>query len=88
VHVIAEQNNRLTLQAVDGEIFYFDVPARQFVASLTEVVPTATPLPTLTPKVYGVFTPIPTYNPYPMPVTLMPTSNPYPMPVEPGTEAP
>jgi hypothetical protein len=75
VRVVAEQNNRLTLQAVDGEIFYFDVPARRFVASLTEVVPTVTLLPTLTPPTYAVETPMPTYNPYPAPT-------------EPGTEAP
>jgi hypothetical protein len=67
VRVEAEQNNRLTLLATDGEIFYFDVPSRQFVASLTEVVPTATPPPSLTPPGYAVSTPIPTYNPYPLP---------------------
>jgi hypothetical protein len=75
VCVVAEQNNRLTLLAADGEIFYFDVPARRFVASLTEVIPTATPPPSLTPPVYAVGTPIATYNPYPMPT-------------EPATEAP
>jgi hypothetical protein len=60
VRVVAEQNNRLTLQAANGEIFYFDVPARRFVASLTKVVPTATPPPTYTP-----YAPVP--YPYPMP---------------------
>jgi hypothetical protein len=68
VHVVEEENNRLTLQAADGEVFYFDVPARQFVASLTEVVSTATPPPSLTPPVYGLGTP--TTNPYPMPTEL------------------
>jgi hypothetical protein len=67
VRVVAEQNNRLTLSAADGEFFYFDVPARRFVASLTEVVPTATPPPSLTPPVYVGGTPVPTYNPYPLP---------------------
>jgi hypothetical protein len=59
VRVIAEQNNRLILQAIDGEIFYFDVPARRFVNSLSEVVPTATLLPTRTPYARGQSTPLP-----------------------------
>ncbi len=67
VRVIAEQNNRLILQAVDGQLFYFDVPARRFVASLTEVVPTATPPSSLTPTANVAGTPMPTYNPYPLP---------------------
>jgi hypothetical protein len=75
VRVVAEQNNRLTLLAADGENYYFDVPARRFVASLTEVVPTATPPPTYTPPVFVTDTPVPTYNPYPLPT-------------EPGTETP
>ncbi len=75
VRVVAEQNNRLTLVAVDGEVFYFDIPARRFVASLTEVVPTATPLPSLTPTAYGGVTPTPTFIPYPFPT-------------EPGVEVP
>ena len=75
VRVVTEQNNRLTLQATDGEIFYFDVPARRFVASPTEVVSTATPPPTYTPYA-------------PVSGTQMPTPNPYPMPTEPGTAVP
>lgn len=71
VRVVAEQNNRLTLFATDGEIFYFDVPARRFVTSLTEVVPTATPPPSLTPSPYVGNTPEPTYNPYPLPTELV-----------------
>ncbi len=43
VRVTAEQNNRLTLQATNGTLFYFDVPAQAFVSSLTEVAPTITP---------------------------------------------
>jgi hypothetical protein len=74
VRVVSEQNNRLTLQAADGETFYFDVPALQFVASLTEVVPTATPLPTYTPVWYRD--------------TQQPTANPYPLPTAPNTDAP
>jgi hypothetical protein len=49
VRIVAEHNNRLTLQPV-GEtkeaapgttVFYFDVPGRRFASSLTEIVPTA-----------------------------------------------
>ncbi len=75
VRVLGEQNNRLILQAFDGETFYFDVPARRFVASLTEIVQTATPPPTLTPFISSTGSPVPTYNPYPFPTV-------------PGTEAP
>lgn len=75
LHVVSEQNNRLTLLAADGETFYFDVPARRFVASLTEVVPTATPYPTHPPHALLTGTPVP-------------SSNPYPMPTEPGTAVP
>jgi hypothetical protein len=67
VRVVAEQNNRLTLVAADGEVFYFDIPARLFVASLNEVVLTATPPPSLTSPAYTTATPAPTYNPYPLP---------------------
>ena len=52
VRVVAEQNNRLTLQAIDGTLFYFDIPARRFVDSLSEVVPSATPPPTYTPYTF------------------------------------
>jgi hypothetical protein len=71
VRVVSEQNNRLTLVSTDGTTYYFDVPARRFVDSLTEVVPSATslftwtPLPTL--HVIWTSTPVPTYNPYPAP---------------------
>ncbi len=34
--VLAQTGNRLTLQAMDGAVFYFDVPARRFVASLLD----------------------------------------------------
>jgi len=49
VRIIAEQNDRLTLQATDGTLFYFDVPAQAFVQSLIEVVPTITPQSADTP---------------------------------------
>ena len=67
LHVVSEQNNRLTLLAADRETFYFDVPARRFVASVTELVPTATPYPTYPPHALLSSTPEPSPNPYPMP---------------------
>jgi len=48
VRIIAEADNRLTLQAADGTLFYFDVPGQAFVASLHEIIPTVTPGPTFT----------------------------------------
>jgi hypothetical protein len=45
VKIVDAQGERLVLRAEDGTTFYFDVPARRFVSSLTEVVPTATPAP-------------------------------------------
>lgn len=70
VRILGEQNNRLILQAIDNNFFYFDVPARQFVSSLTEVVLTATPPPTYTPYLSPPNTQMPTSNPYPMPTGL------------------
>ena len=61
LRVVSEQNNRLTLTATDGMVFYFDLPTRQFVASLTEVAPSVTPSPLATPS--------PTGLPYPPPTT-------------------
>lgn len=52
VHIVAEDNYRLTLMSANNTIFYFDIPGRRFVDSLTQVVPTVTPLtpwPTCTP---------------------------------------
>ena len=72
VRVVSEHSNRLTLVSTDGTTYYFDFPARRFVASLTEVVPSATPPFTFTPlptlHAIWTFTPVPpTYNPYPAP---------------------
>jgi hypothetical protein len=62
VRVVSEQDNRLTLVTTDGTTYYFDVPARRFVVSLAEAVPSATPPPTYTPI------PLPgTVIPYPAP---------------------
>jgi hypothetical protein len=73
VHVVSEQGNRLTLVSTDGTIYYFDVPARRFIDSLTEIVPSATPpvtetpLPPLPTIDFSILTSAPTYNPYPAP---------------------
>jgi hypothetical protein len=73
VHVVSEQDNRLTLVSTDGTTYYFDLPARRFVDSLTEVVPSATPpvtetpLPPLPTIDFSILTSAPTYNPYPVP---------------------
>ena len=63
LQAVSEQNNRLTLIASDGTVFYFDLPTHQFVASLTEVAPSVTPSLTPSPSV----TPEPTGLPYPLP---------------------
>jgi hypothetical protein len=63
LRAVSEQNNRLTLIATDGTVFYFDLPTRQFVASLTEVAPSVTPSLTPSPSA----TPEPTGLPYPLP---------------------
>jgi hypothetical protein len=68
------QDARLILLSTNGTTFYFDVPARRFVSSLTEVVPTITPWPTYTSM------PSPTSRigtPYPGPV-----QSPYPAPIQ------
>jgi len=46
VRIVAEQNARLTLEAADGTVFYWDIPAQSFVDSLDAVAPTITPPPT------------------------------------------
>ena len=61
LRVVSEQNHRLTLVAADEMVFYFDLPTRQFVTSLTEVAPSVTPSPLATPS--------PTGLPYPPPTT-------------------
>jgi hypothetical protein len=58
LRIIDERNLRLTLLSTHGATFYFDVPGEQFVSSLSEVVPTVTPLP----KDMPTATPIPTPN--------------------------
>lgn len=67
LHIVAEQNNRLVLISTDGTTYYFDVPARRFVSSLDDIVPTATPLPTYTPYAPPTPAPMPTGYPNPLP---------------------
>jgi hypothetical protein len=77
VRVVGEQNNRLTMISTDGTTYYFDVPARRFVDSLSEVVSSATPPATKTPLI-RLSTP---QSPYTHP-------NPYPAPAITGTAIP
>jgi len=56
------KGSRVILRASNGELFYFDLLARQFVESLDVVVPTATPF---TPPQTEDPNPTPTWNPYP-----------------------
>lgn len=60
LRVTNEQNNRMTLIATDGTVFYFDLPTCQFVASLTEVAPSVTPSPSSVPEHTGLPYPPPT----------------------------
>ncbi|MBI5034202.1 MAG: hypothetical protein HZB51_27085 [Chloroflexi bacterium] len=52
VKIVGAQGQRLVLKTDDGATFYFDFPSRRFVSSLTEIVPTITPLATPTRKPY------------------------------------
>ena len=73
VHITGAVGERLILQAQDGTTFYFDVPGRCYVSSLTETAPAATPRPTRTPTPQ----PLPTGTPGPgAPYPSAPTSTP------------
>jgi hypothetical protein len=67
VRVIGEQHNRLILQAKDGTLFYFDLPARRFVATLSEIALTATPAAKYPPPATARPYPYPNPPPYPYP---------------------
>jgi len=56
------KGSRVILRAANGDLFYFDLLARQFVESLDLVVPTATPVP---PPQNEDPNPTPTWNPSP-----------------------
>jgi hypothetical protein len=56
---------RLTLTTKGGDTLYFDVAAQRFVSSLTEVVPTLTPLPNDYPTLAPSFMTNPVATPYP-----------------------
>jgi hypothetical protein len=75
VLVASEFNNRLVLVAEDGTVFYFDIPARRFVSSLTEWVPTQTATPTSLP--YPTPPPPNTEPPRPYPLPTTATFEPY-----------
>jgi hypothetical protein len=47
VRILRAEGYRLILSTEAGDILYFDVPGDRFVSSLTEVVPTITPQPTV-----------------------------------------
>jgi len=69
LRALDEQNDRVILVALDRSMFYFDVPTRQFVDSLTGVAPSVIPSPFVTPAS--------TSAPYPM-LTEANTEAPYP----------
>ena len=57
VRVVGAVGDRLILQSTSGTTFYFDVPSRQFVPSLTWVSPLSTPSPKLATPEPTVFSP-------------------------------
>lgn len=63
VRIVAEQDARLTLEAADGTVFYWDIPSQSFVASPEAVAATITPPPTHTPT--ATLRPAPTGYPAP-----------------------
>jgi hypothetical protein len=75
VRIVAEQNNRITLEAADGTVFYWDIPSQSFVDSLEAVAATITPPPTHTAT--ATLRPPPTG--YPAPATPPPATG-YPGP--------
>jgi hypothetical protein len=71
VRISAIKGDYLVLTSKEGKTFYFYVPGQQLVPSLTDVVPTVTPLPTSPP--------LPTIGPPPTKTQLPP----YPSPTSP-----
>jgi hypothetical protein len=65
VRISEIKGNYLVLTSKEGNTFYFYVPGQQLVPSLTDVVPTVTPLPTSRPL--PTVGPPPTRTPYPAP---------------------
>jgi len=43
VHITGAEDDRLIIQSLNGATYYFDVPSREYVPSLTWVSPIATP---------------------------------------------
>lgn len=56
LYITGAEGMRLILRSGGGRIYYFDIPGRQYTASLTDIVPTITPFPT--------YTPAPTHTPW------------------------
>ncbi|TDA65233.1 MAG: hypothetical protein D9V45_11590 [Chloroflexi bacterium] len=50
LRITGAEGERLILNAAQGRTFYFDVASLSFIGSLTEHVPTATPVPTAIPS--------------------------------------
>lgn len=59
VRIIDEKNQRLVLEAENGDIFYFDILSLSFVTSMDIVVPSVTPKSTLTGTDNNVLDPYP-----------------------------
>ena len=67
VHIESYDGSRLTLKTKDGDTLYFDAAALRFISSLSEIVPTITPLPNTYPTIVPTWAPnvTPNVNPYP-----------------------
>lgn len=63
VKITAENGGRLTLQATNGTLFYFDIPSESYVPDLSQPVPSLPPPPTHTPS--AVPTAFPSPGAYP-----------------------
>jgi hypothetical protein len=64
VRISEIKGNYIILTSKEGEIFYFYLPAQQFVSTLTDTAPTVTALPTSMP--------LPTIGPPPPPASVYP----------------
>ena len=69
VHIESYDGSRLTLKTKGGDSLYFDAAALRFISSLSEIVPTITPLPNTHPTVIPTMAPnlTPNVNPNPYP---------------------
>jgi hypothetical protein len=67
VHIEGYDGLRLTLKTKGGDSLYFDAAALRFISSLSEIVPTITPLPNTHATIPPTWTPNLTPNVYPNP---------------------